>query len=60
MIVIGTTLLRILLMPLIEDQIDRLHGAMFFSTLDLKNEFFHVPMNEESIKIYSTYIVRNP
>lgn len=40
-------------MPLIEDQLDALQGAKVFTTLDLKNGFFHVPVNEESQKYLS-------
>lgn len=43
-------------LPLIEDQLDQLQNAKFFSTLDLKNGFFHVRMNEASIK-YTSFIV---
>lgn len=43
-------------LPLIEDQLDRLQGAKLFPTLDLKNGFFHVPINEESKK-YTAFIV---
>lgn len=42
-------------LPLIEDQLDKLQGARIFSTLDLKNGFFHVAMDEESIK-YTSFI----
>jgi len=34
-------------LPLIEDQLDKLREAMIFTTLDLENEFFHIPMDEE-------------
>lgn len=34
--------------PLIEDQLDALQEARVFSTIDLKNGFFHVPVNKES------------
>ncbi|UYV78035.1 hypothetical protein LAZ67_15003280 [Cordylochernes scorpioides] len=30
-------------LPLIEDQIDKLQAARLFSTIDLKNGFFHIP-----------------
>lgn len=40
-------------LPLIEDQIDRLHGKKFFSCLDLKDRFYHVPVAENSIKFTS-------
>lgn len=43
-------------LPLIEDQLDQLQGAKIFSTLDLKNGFFHVRMDESSIK-YTSFVV---
>lgn len=43
-------------LPLIEDQLDRLQSARVFSTIDLKNGFFHVRMDEASIK-YTSFIV---
>jgi len=43
-------------LPLIEDQLDRLQDATVFSTLDLKNGFFHVRMDELSAK-YTSFIV---
>ncbi|XP_043498670.1 uncharacterized protein LOC122521973 [Polistes fuscatus] len=43
-------------LPLIEDQLDQLQGANYFSTLDLKNGFFHVSIEEESRK-YTAFIV---
>lgn len=42
-------------MPLIEDLIDELSGAIVFSTLDLKNGFFHVPVAEASQK-YTSFV----
>lgn len=42
-------------LPLIEDILDRLQGARYFSTLDLKNGFFHVPIAEDSIK-YTAFV----
>lgn len=45
-------------MPLIDDQIDRLRGAVVFSTLDLRNGFFHVPIDEASVK-YTSFVVPN-
>jgi len=42
-------------LPLIDDQIDRLRGAAVFSTLDLRNGFFHVPVEESSIK-YTAFV----
>lgn len=43
-------------LPLIEDQLDQLRDARVFSTLDLENGFFHVRMDEASIK-YTSFIV---
>ena len=45
-------------LPLIEDQLDRLQKARYFSTLDLKNGFFHVEMDEESKK-YTAFVTHN-
>jgi ribonuclease HI len=45
-------------LPLIEDQLDFLQGAKVYSTLDLKNGFFHVPIEEASCK-YTAFIVPN-
>lgn len=42
-------------LPLIEDQIDMLHGKRFFTCLDLKDGFHHVRMSEESIK-YTSFV----
>lgn len=43
-------------LPVIEDQINALQGANVYSTLDLKNGFFHVPIEKESQK-YTSFIV---
>jgi len=43
-------------LPLIEDLLDRLQSAVVFSILELRNGFFHVPIEEESIK-YTSFIV---
>lgn len=43
-------------LPLIEDQLDRLQDAKVFSTLDLRNGFFHVPVDEPSQR-YTAFIV---
>lgn len=43
-------------LPLIEDQLDALQNARVFSTLDLKNGFFHVRVDELSRK-YTAFIV---
>lgn len=42
-------------LPLIEDQIDVLAGARIFSTIDMKNGFFHIPVEESSRK-YTAFI----
>lgn len=42
-------------LPLIEDQLDELQGAEIFSTLDLRNEFFHVTLEESSRK-YTAFV----
>ncbi|GFW00343.1 transposon Tf2-9 polyprotein [Trichonephila clavipes] len=39
------------LLPLIEKVLDQLQSGNFFSTIDLKNGFFHVEMEESSKKI---------
>lgn len=50
-------------LPLIEDQLDRLQGARVFSTLDLRNGFFHVRVEESSQNIrpllYQTAIMNS-
>ena len=43
-------------LPLIEDVLDQLQDAQVFTTLDLKNGFFHVPVEESSRK-YTSFIV---
>ncbi|CAK9834317.1 Transposon Tf2-9 polyprotein [Anthophora retusa] len=43
-------------LPLIEDQLDLLQGAKIYSTLDLKNGFFHVELSRDSRK-YTSFIV---
>jgi ribonuclease HI len=43
-------------LPIIEEQLDSLQNAKFFSTLDLKNGFFHVKIDEQSKK-YTAFIV---
>ncbi|XP_055622399.1 uncharacterized protein LOC129765966 [Toxorhynchites rutilus septentrionalis] len=42
-------------LPLIEDVIDELQGARIFTTLDLENGFFHVPVDEDSRK-YTAFV----
>lgn len=46
------------LLPLIEDRLDLLQGARVYSTLDLENGFFHVPV-EEFRRKYTAFIVPN-
>ena len=43
-------------LPLIEDLLDKLQDAVVFSTLDVRNDFFYVPIEEESIK-YTSFIL---
>lgn len=43
-------------LPLIDDQLDILQGSTVFSTLDLKEGFFHVHVDEASKK-YTAFIV---
>nr|XP_029732867.1 uncharacterized protein K02A2.6-like [Aedes albopictus] len=42
-------------MPIIEDQIMKLQGKRFFTSLDLKNGFYHVELEEESKK-YTSFV----
>lgn len=42
-------------LPIIDEQIDNLRGAKIFTTLDLANGYFHIPMAKESIK-YTAFI----
>ncbi|GBL99245.1 Transposon Ty3-G Gag-Pol polyprotein [Araneus ventricosus] len=43
-------------LPLIEDVLDKLQDAKVYSTLDLKNGFFHVEVNEDC-KHFTSFIV---
>jgi len=45
-------------LPLIEDQLDRLQDARIFSSIDLKNGFFHVGIEEGSRK-YTSFVTHN-
>ncbi|XP_036339729.1 uncharacterized protein LOC118749046 [Rhagoletis pomonella] len=45
-------------MPLIDDVLDKLQGAKVFTTLDLKNGFFHVPVALDSRK-YTSFATHN-
>lgn len=42
-------------LPVMEDQLESLRGKQFFSTLDLKNGFYHISMSGDSIK-YTSFI----
>lgn len=42
-------------LPLIEDQLDALRGNRYYSTLDLKDGFYHIAMAPESIK-YTAFV----
>lgn len=42
-------------LPLIEDQIDRLGGANFFISLDMKNGFYQIPIATDSVK-YTAFV----
>ncbi|GFW98388.1 retrovirus-related Pol polyprotein from transposon 297 [Trichonephila clavipes] len=45
-------------LPLIDDILDCLQNAKIFTTLDLKNEFFHVAVNERSRK-FTGFVTHN-
>lgn len=45
-------------LPLIDDILDKLHSATTFSTIDLKNGFFHVPIEEQSRK-YTSFVTHH-
>lgn len=45
-------------LPLIDDVLDKLQGALVFSTIDLKNGFFHVPVEESSRK-YTSFVTHS-
>ncbi|XP_017475696.1 PREDICTED: uncharacterized protein LOC108365966 [Rhagoletis zephyria] len=45
-------------MPLLDDVIERLQGAKLFTTLDLANGFFHVPVEAKSRK-YTAFVTHN-
>lgn len=42
-------------LPVIEDHVDKLSKANVFSTLDLKNGYFHLSVHEESTK-YTAFV----
>lgn len=45
-------------LPIIEDHIDKLATARVFSTLDLKNGYFHLTVHEDSVK-YTAFVTHN-
>lgn len=45
-------------LPLIEDILDSLQGAKYFSTIDLRNGFFHVDVEEDSRR-YTSFVTHN-
>uniref|UniRef100_W8C8Q1 RNA-directed DNA polymerase n=1 Tax=Ceratitis capitata TaxID=7213 RepID=W8C8Q1_CERCA len=45
-------------MPLIDDVLDRLQSAKVFTTLDLRNGFFHVPLASEHRK-YTSFVTHS-
>lgn len=45
-------------LPLIDDQVKKLYKARVFSTIDLKNGFFHVPV-EKSSRRYTAFITES-
>lgn len=45
-------------LPIIEDQINALQGAKVFTTIDLKNGYFHVPVDKESQR-YTSFVTPN-
>lgn len=45
-------------LPVIEDQVTKLEGMKYFSTMDMKNGFFHVDLAEDSKK-YTSFVTEN-
>lgn len=45
-------------LPVIEDHIDKLSGAKVFSKLDLKDAFFHLKIEESSVK-YTSFVTHH-
>ncbi|GFY77952.1 hypothetical protein TNIN_250031 [Trichonephila inaurata madagascariensis] len=45
-------------LPLIEDILDKLQDTRVFSTIDLRNGFFHVPVNKQS-RPYTSFVIQN-
>lgn len=42
-------------LPLIEDQLDMLAGKKYFTTLDLRDGFYHIKIHENSVK-YTSFV----
>lgn len=45
-------------LPLIDDQLDALRNAKYFTKIDLKNGFFHINVHEDSVK-YTAFVTHN-
>ncbi|GFY23912.1 retrovirus-related Pol polyprotein from transposon 297 [Trichonephila clavipes] len=45
-------------LPLIQDILDKLQDTRVFSTIDLRNGFFHVPVNKQS-RPYTSFVTQN-
>ncbi|GFV51633.1 hypothetical protein TNCV_1319901 [Trichonephila clavipes] len=45
-------------LPLIEDILDKLQDTRVFSTIDLRNGFFHVPVNKQN-RPYTSFVTQN-
>ncbi|GFS35993.1 retrovirus-related Pol polyprotein from transposon 297 [Trichonephila inaurata madagascariensis] len=45
-------------LPLIEDILDKLQDTRVFSTIDLRNGFFHVPVNKQS-RPYTSFVTQS-
>ncbi|GFT05187.1 retrovirus-related Pol polyprotein from transposon 412 [Trichonephila clavipes] len=45
-------------LPLIEDILDKLQDTRVFSTIDLRNGFFHVPVNKQG-RPYTSFVTQN-
>lgn len=41
-------------LPLIDDQLDNLRGKSYFTKLDLRNAFYHITLEQDSIKYTSS------
>lgn len=45
-------------LPIIDDQLDALRNAKYFTKIDLKNGFFHINVHEDSVK-YTAFVTHN-